>query len=153
MDSVDEKHIRRAIALARQARNSGNHPFGALLVVGDYVRLEAENTVLYDEDCTAHAELNLVKLAEKHMTPKDRARAVLYTSTEPCAMCAGAIFWCGISQVVYSCPAGRLAELCGYGLGLGCREVYEHAVGDHQITVRGPVLEEEGFAVHREFWT
>ncbi len=152
MDSLDERFIRRAIALAVQAKNSGNHPFGALLAVGEYVRLEAENTVVYDDDVTAHAELNLVRLSQKHMTARDRARAVLYTSTEPCAMCAGAIYWCGISRVVYSCPAGRLAELCGSGLTLGCRHVYEGALGPHKIEVRGPVLEDEGLAVHREFW-
>ena len=151
LDPLDEKFMRRALALAKQARNGGNHPFGALLVVNGYVRVEAENTV-NDEDCTCHAELNLVRMAEKQVSEADRARSILYTSTEPCAMCAGAIFWSGIREVVYSCPASRLIEVAGYGLAVGCDTIFGTAVGTDKVRVKGPILEEEGFALHQDFW-
>ena len=86
-----ERHLRRAIDLARKARERGNHPFGALLVDGNgTVLLEAENTIRSDRDVTAHAETNLVRMAT-HQFPKDfLADCTVYTSTEPCVMCTGA---------------------------------------------------------------
>src|SRR5712691_9120428 len=87
------QHLRRAIELAREAREHGNHPFGALLVDdrGNVV-LEAENTVRTDKDVTAHAETNLMRMASARFEPGFLEWCTLYTSTEPCAMCAGAIY-------------------------------------------------------------
>jgi tRNA(Arg) A34 adenosine deaminase TadA len=64
MTGEDERHLLAAIALARQAREKGNHPFGAVLVDahGEAV-LEAENTVVTARDCTGHAESNLSQRA------------------------------------------------------------------------------------------
>src|SRR6266446_9780779 len=66
MSNGFRQHLRRAIELARQAREHGNHPFGALLVDhrGNVV-LEAENTVRTDKDITAHAETNLMRMASR----------------------------------------------------------------------------------------
>ena len=84
------RHLTRAIELAADAREHGNHPFGSLLVDGDgNVVLEAENTVVTGRDCTAHAEQNLVRAAVSQFEPDRLATFTLYTSTEPCAMCAG----------------------------------------------------------------
>ena len=98
--SVDETLLLRAIQLARAARDGGNHPFGALLAGADgVVALEAENTVVTGSDATGHAETNLVRLASRAHTRDELAAMSLYTSTEPCAMCAGAIYWSGIARV------------------------------------------------------
>ena len=61
---TDEEVLRRAFELACRARAHGNHPFGEVLVNPDgTIALEAENTVVTDGDCTAHAELNLIRIA------------------------------------------------------------------------------------------
>jgi tRNA(Arg) A34 adenosine deaminase TadA len=95
-------HVRRAVEIAGHARTHGNHPFGALIVTADGVQLEAENTVLTSADPTGHAETNLVRLAASVLTPAQLATCTLYTSTEPCAMCAGAIYWAVINLVVFA---------------------------------------------------
>ena len=148
--------VRRAITLAATARTRGNHPFGAVLVDADgVVVLEAENTVADAGDVTGHAETNLVRLATTTI-PHDRlATHTLVTSCEPCAMCAGAIYWAGIGRVVYGLPEHELYEMTGAHpdnptLRLPCREVF--AAGTRAIDVVGPVLREESAAVHRDFW-
>lgn len=88
-----------------QTRSTGpsrsNHPFGSLLVDPDgNVVLEAENIVLTGRDCIGHAELNLVRTAGGRFDAASLRGYTLYTSPEPCAMCAGAIYWSGIGRVV-----------------------------------------------------
>ena len=147
--------IRRALDLARRAREHGNHPFGALLADRDGgVLLEAENTVVTEADCTGHAETNLVRRACRNLDREALAAATLYTSTEPCAMCAGAIYWSGISRVVFGLRESELRALIADPrnptLALSCREVF--ARGQRRVDVLGPVLEDEARAVHEGFW-
>jgi len=95
--SLHEAHMREAFALARRARAHGNRPFGALLVAGNgAVLAAAENSQLTDEQVLAHAEMNLLRRVSRELTPDVLASSTLYTSAEPCAMCAGAIFWSGV---------------------------------------------------------
>jgi len=156
MKKLDEKYIRLSLEVASRARQHGNHPFGAILVGPDgEIYLEAENTVVTSSDITAHAETNLVRLASQQHSPEELAGCTLYTSTEPCAMCAGAIFWSNIRRVVYGLSADRLYELVGEGttdavLHLGCREVMSR--GLREIEVVGPLLEDEAEKVHSGFW-
>lgn len=152
----DLAHLRRSIELAQAAREHGNHPFGALLAdENGRVLLEAENTVVSGRDCSAHAELNLVRQAYGRYDPAFLSGCSLYTSTEPCPMCAGAIYWSGVGRVVYALSqAGLLAFIQGNpqnaSLLLGCREVF--AQGNRPVAVDGPVLEDEASAVHAGFW-
>jgi tRNA(Arg) A34 adenosine deaminase TadA len=142
--------MRRAFRLAHRAREHGNHPFGALLADADArVLIEAENTVVSD------AEINLVRTACRTLAHAAFATATVYTSTEPCAMCAGAIYWAGMSRVVFGLRESELRALTGADprnptLALGCREVF--ARGQRPIEVIGPVLEDEARAVHEGFW-
>jgi tRNA(Arg) A34 adenosine deaminase TadA len=141
--------IRRCIELSRDAVADGNHPFGALLARGGEVVMEARNTVGAD-GVTGHAELNLVRRALAELGREALAECTLYTSTEPCAMCAGAIYWARIPVVAFACSVEGLAAVTGGSLALPCREVFAH--GDREIEVRGPVLEDEALEVHRSFW-
>jgi len=156
LNEVELAHLRRAIALARTARDRGNHPFGAIVVGGDgQVLAEAENSVVTSRDCTGHAELNLVRLASTRYGPDTLAGSTLYTSTEPCAMCAGAIYWSGIGRVVYALSEDRLYTLTGAdraneAMRLPCRDVF--ASCGRSIIVDGPALDEEGEEVHIRFW-
>jgi tRNA(Arg) A34 adenosine deaminase TadA len=152
----DHSLLRRAIALAARARENGNHPFGALLVGPDGdVLAEAQNQVTVQRDPTRHAELVLVSDVARRWPPEVLAKSTLYTSTEPCAMCAGAIYWAAIGRVVYGLPESALLELTGAHadnptLSLPCREVF--ARGHGNIQVKGPLLEDEARVVHEGFW-
>jgi tRNA(Arg) A34 adenosine deaminase TadA len=154
MDETDLKHLRAAIDLARSARAHGNHPFGALIAdAHGNTLLEAENTVVTERDCTGHAETNLMRLASKHFSPDQLATCTLYTSTEPCAMCAGAIHWGGMGRVVYALSEEQLYAIVGPSpehLQLPCREVF--ARSQRPVEVLGPALEEEAASVHAGFW-
>lgn len=141
--------IRRCLDLARAAVAEGHHPFGALLVRGGEIVMEARNTVGCD-GVTGHAELNLVRRALAELGRDELADCTLYTSTEPCAMCAGAIYWARIPRVVFGCSVEGLASVTRGSLHLPCREVFAH--GDREVEVIGPVLEGEALEVHRRFW-
>lgn len=156
MNATDLEHLKTSIAVAWSARQHGNHPFGALLVAaGGRALLQAENTVLTGRDASGHAETNLVRLASSQFSVEQLAGCSLYTSTEPCAMCAGAIHWSGIRRVVYALSELALYDIIGPSdehLLLPCREVFAHS--QRQVEVLGPAaeLEAEARAVHAGFW-
>ena len=154
MNDTDLRLLKDAIALAASARQHGNHPFGALIADEDgNILLRAENTVVTARDCTGHAETNLMREASKAFPPDRLARCTLYTSTEPCPMCAGAIFWGNIGRVVYGLSQTGLYELTGDSpekLPLSCRDVLSHA--GRPIEIHGPALEAEARKVHEGFW-
>ncbi len=145
----------RAVELAAAARAGGNHPFGALLVGPDgEVIAEAANTVETGQDPTGHAELNLVR-ATGHLGAEALATATLYTSTEPCAMCAGGIYWAGIGRVVFAMAESELLVLTGADprnptLDLPSRTVF--AAGSRPVVVEGPVAMQAARDVHQDFW-
>jgi tRNA(Arg) A34 adenosine deaminase TadA len=129
MDENDVRLIRVAIDVARRAREKGNHPFGAVLADGEgQILMEAENTVVTDEDCTAHAELNLMRQASRKYDRDFLATCTLYTSTEPCPMCSGAIFWWNVRRVVFGLSEAGLYGMIGEDneevLYLPCRELF-----------------------------
>lgn len=152
-----ERLVRRSIRLAFDARATGNHPFGALLAAPDgEVLLEAGNTVVTERDATGHAELNLVRLASARFDHDTLATATLVTSTEPCPMCSGAIFWSGIGRVVFA-----LGDDAFYALVR--EEMTEPEIllihadvvlgqGNRPVEVIGPVHEVEAIEPHRGFW-
>ena len=154
---LDETFLRRSFEVARRSMTHGNHPFGAILVdAHGNVLLEAENGFMPDHDGTAHAERLLATQACRAVTPDVRAQATLYSSAEPCAMCAGAIYWAGIGRVVYGLSEHRLRAVTGNHpenptLDLPCREVF--ARGQRPTEVIGPLLEDEAAALHDGVWT
>jgi len=154
--SVDEAHLARAIELAWRSRERGNHPFGSLLVdTTGKVVLEAENTVVTGNDVTGHAELNLVRAASMQFDVEALLASTLYTSTEPCAMCSGAIFWSGIGRVVFALSSEQLMGIVrddsgSFTLALSSREVF--ARGGRNVDVSGPRLTEQATAVHEGYW-
>ena len=145
-----ESLIRRCYALAREAAANGNHPFGALLEKDGEVVLTAVNTVHSDKDETRHAEINLVVEAMRRFSAQELAQCTLYTSTEPCAMCTGAIYAAGIPAIVFGCSAGALYALLDSDLSIPSRDIL--ALGQRETAVIGPVLEEEGLQIHTAYW-
>lgn len=149
--------LRRAIALAEQSRARGDHPFGALLAAPDgTVLLEAMNTCGTEGDRTGHAERNLMTEASKRFTADYLADCTMVTSAEPCAMCAGSVYWAGVGRVVHGMSEKALKDLIGpdpenLTMDLPCTAVF--AAGQRPVEVVGPLLEEESAAVHHGFWT
>ena len=146
----------QAIAWSRTARDRGNRPFGAVVVAanGD-VLVEAYCNTSETGDCTGHAETNAVRQASKSTSRAALQAATLYSSAEPCVMCAGAIFWSGIGRVVFGIDAvslrtfrGELAEQ--RDAELSCRDVF--SASPHPIECVGPVMVAEASEPHVGFW-
>lgn len=156
LNDTDGRYLREAIALADTARERGNRPFGALIVAADgRVLAEASNANGESGDCTAHAELSAIRLASPLHSRDELAGATLYSSAEPCVMCAGAIFWSAIGRVVYGIDAERLRVFRGERLeqkdaALSCRDVFQAA--SHAIECIGPALIEEASSSHQGAW-
>jgi tRNA(Arg) A34 adenosine deaminase TadA len=154
---LDHEHfLRLAFAVARRARANGNHPFGAILVGTDgAVLMEQENAFAPDHDMTGHAERVLMTRASKAFAPDLLRGCTMYTSAEPCAMCAGAAYWVGVRRVVYGLAESDLRALTGNHpenptLDLPCRVVL--AAGQREVEVIGPMLVEEAAALHAGAW-
>ena len=155
MDEDDFKFIRNAIEVARKSRKNGNHPFGSILVDQEgQILMEVENTVVTGRDSTGHSETNLIRQASGQYDSDFLAKCTIYTSTEPCPMCAGAIFWGNVRRVVYGLSQEGLYGMINGDneevILLPCREIF--AKGNKQIEVVGPILEDEAKEVHVDFW-
>jgi tRNA(Arg) A34 adenosine deaminase TadA len=112
MNETDEAHLRRAIALAQRARDSGEQPFGSLLVGPDGDVLgEDHNTTLSDGDVTAHPELKLARWAARELDADTARGTTLYTSCQPCGMCANVIARAGLGRVVFALSSEQLSAL------------------------------------------
>lgn len=153
---TDIAFLRQSFRLAEEAGHQGIHPFAAILVDDQgQVLMEQINAFLPDKDMTGHAERVLMTRASTTYPAELLARCTMYTSAEPCAMCAGAAYWAGIGRVVYGASEKRLKELTGNHpenptLDLPCRVIF--AAGQRQVEVIGPLLEEESAQIHVGFW-
>jgi tRNA(Arg) A34 adenosine deaminase TadA len=152
---ADLAWLRRCVELGTAARTRGDHPFGSLVVTPEGDTVEALNSVVTQADPTGHAETNVVRAAAAQLPADVLAASTLYTSTEPCAMCAGAIYWSGIARVVYALGEdglrGLVAEQEGVPtMALPCREVF--ARGGRPVTVAGPADLPEATTLHDGFW-
>ncbi|MFR9777211.1 nucleoside deaminase [Micromonospora sp. MS34] len=112
MTPDDEKFLRRAVAIASEAGASGERPFGSLLVDADgTILIEDHNTVVSDSDITAHPELKLARWAARELAPDVAAGTTMFTSCQPCPMCATAIARSGLGRVVYALSAEQFEEV------------------------------------------
>ena len=145
MASSDEAFLRLAIALAHQARQHGADPFGAVLVAGGTVVHQAYDRSVERSDPTCHAELSLISEYCRAHQRFSLDGYALYTSTEPCAMCSGAIHWARISRVIFSVSQAMLQQLSGGQSKQGCASIINS--GHRRVEIVGPLLPEEGLAV------
>ena len=148
--STDHQRIREVISIAKNAAFKGNRPFGALLVGADGTTLaRAENSQATDRQVLAHAEMNLLHNAVQQFDNDVLKGATLYTSAEPCAMCAGALFWSGIGRLVYGLSNQRLHQIHGATTRmLDVNAVDVLARAGRNVEIVGPVLEEEAATIH-----
>lgn len=148
------RHLRRANGVARAAREAGRHPFGALLVGPDQetVLLEQGNLSVVD-----HAEAVLARTAFARFTPEQLWDCTLYTTVEPCAMCAATQYWANIGRLVYGLEERQLLALTGAStenptLDVPARDIYGR--GQKAMEVFGPFAEVEAeiASLHQGFW-
>jgi tRNA(Arg) A34 adenosine deaminase TadA len=109
----DKLFLCRAIEIATNGILIGGGPFGAVIVRDNKIISEAFNRVILNNDPTAHAEILAIRLASSVLQSRDLQECTLYTSCEPCPMCLGAIYWCGITRIFYSCDRTD-AERAGF---------------------------------------
>lgn len=117
MDDIAITHLARCVALAREAREAGDEPFGSVLVGADGTVLFEDRNRVGAGDETRHPEFTIVEWAVKHLSPADRATATVYTSGEHCPMCAAAHAWVGLGPIVYAASSAQLTTWrTGWGL-------------------------------------
>jgi tRNA(Arg) A34 adenosine deaminase TadA len=155
--SYDAPLLRQAFDVARRSRAGGDHPFGSVIADGDGRLLMEQGNGYTSEggDRTAHAERLIASRAARAYDLKFLARCTLYTSAEPCAMCAGAIYWAGIGRVVYGQTEKALKAQTGAHEGnptldLPCAIVF--AAGQRPTELVGPLLEDEAAQLQADFW-
>ena len=145
-DGIDhEAHMRAAFEMAREAAARGDEPFGSVLVRDDTVVMTESNRVNTESDIRRHPELHLAYRACNEFGPDERAEIVMYTSTEPCPMCAGGMARAGFDGVVYSVGGDEIAAYQE-------REPSTRASAILDDTrVVGPLLNDEGRQIHEDF--
>jgi len=153
-----EEYLMRAVEVSRNARAHGNTPFGAVLVDAEgNIVMEQENIEITEKICTGHAETTLASRASHEYSKDFLKDCTLYTTAEPCAMCAGAIYWAGIGTVAYGMTERRLLELTGSNeqnptFDLPCRDVFSKGQKDIKVLGPFPAVEAEAAQVHEGFW-
>ncbi|MBN3853630.1 nucleoside deaminase [Paraburkholderia sp. Ac-20340] len=148
------RHLRRAAAVGERAASFGHHPFGAILVGPDH------ETVLIEQgnvDTVNHAEAVLARIAAMNFSADYLWDCTLYTSVEPCCMCAGTAYWANIGRVVYGMTEERLLEATGNHaenptMSVSSRYVFDHC--QKPVDLIGPVadVEDDVMRVQRAFW-
>ncbi|AOE85249.1 nucleoside deaminase [Pseudomonas sp. TCU-HL1] len=158
VNELDLELLRLSIRLSEESRERGRHPFAAVVADrnGKVIAQAGNNSMPPEGDPTQHAELVAVAQAAKVLSPEALAECTLYTSAEPCCMCAGAVYWTGIGRVVYALSEHALLGLTGAHpenptFSLPCREVFSR--GQREVAVLGPMLESEAAAAHEGFWS
>ena len=141
-----DSHMRTTFELAREAAARGDRPFGSVLVRDDTVIMTDSNRVVTEDNIRRHPELHLAYRACQEYDPDERAEMVMYTSTEPCPMCAGGMRTAGFGRVVYSVGSDEIAAFTGNEPKVRSAEILD-GVSD----VIGHVLNDEGRHIHREY--
>ena len=154
----DRYYLEKTVEVAERSVKNGNTPFGAILVDQEgVILLEQENIEITTGDCTGHAETALMRKASKLYSRIFLSTCSLYSSVEPCVMCAGAIYWGNIGRLVYGLSEKRLLEITGNNeqnptLDLPCRYIFDS--GQKNILVVGPFpdMAEKIEKTHLDYW-
>jgi tRNA(Arg) A34 adenosine deaminase TadA len=149
----DRTFMKRATDLAAEAVKAGNSPFGAVLVVDGKVVAEFQNEVAVANDPTRHAELGLISTFAPKLDRATLAKSTLYASTEPCAMCCGAITLSGIPKVVYGVAEAKFLVYFNeppIKNPLTSREIFTRT--NPKVEILGPLMEKEGLLLHDAYW-
>ena len=156
-----EKFIRLAFDQAHRSVEAGNEPFGAVLVKDGEVVAYGQNKINTESDPTYHAETGLIRDYCHQARVTDLSDYTLYTSCEPCVMCAGCMVWSGLGRMIYSITVNQLLEIVSEhpgealsqaddrGIDMPCAEVFAHS--RNPIEVIAGILEDEGVELYRGY--
>ena len=145
--SIDERWMRRALELARDAASRGEVPVGAVVVSADGVELAADaNAVESLKDATAHAEVLALQAASRAFGDWRLEQCTLYVTKEPCAMCAGAAVNCRVGALVFGVSDPRM------GAAGSALAITDFAGMLHRVPVRAGVCADECRQVLQEFF-
>ena len=133
----DEKWMKVAISEALLAMDENEVPVGAILVQENNLITQAHNQPIKNNDPTAHAEIEVLRIAGKKLQNYRLAKTTLYVTLEPCAMCLGAMIHARIERVVFGASDPK-SGVCGSTIDLSSKSIF-----NHQISVSGGVLEDE----------
>jgi tRNA(Arg) A34 adenosine deaminase TadA len=149
----DKIFMEEAFQAARKAVANGSRPFGAVLVKDGKVIAQFSNCEATTGDVTKHAETGLISAFSPKIDRATFAASTLYTSSEPCTMCCGAIRFAGIGRVVYGVTETQFLKVIGVPIGehpLESKEVFARTAP--QVKVLGPLMEAEGLLTHESYW-
>jgi tRNA(adenine34) deaminase len=142
----DEPYLQLALEQAAAAANAGEVPVGAIVVLNGEVIATGRNAVLSNHDPTAHAEIVALRAAALRLDNYRLPGCELYTTLEPCAMCAGAMIHARISRLVYGASDPKA------GAAGSVLSVINHPQLNHQLQVTAGVLAEECGELLRAFF-
>lgn len=144
--TVQNEILRECFELARQAKRRGDGPFGSVILDGEgEIIARAGNTAGSDGTVVHHAEINAIKQAEVVKGKGNLSGCVLYTSAEPCPMCASAIVWSGIDTVIFSVSIETMKGAGIRQIDIDSRSIFSKS--GYEIKVIGPLMEDEGLPV------
>ena len=138
--------MRQAVAAAIEARQLGEVPVGACIVTSDAILAVAGNRTRTDKDPTAHAEIVALRAASAKIDNYRMSGAVVYSTIEPCVMCAGALIQARVSRLVYGARDERA------GAVESRFRVCDTDFLNHRIEITAGVLEEECRELMQEFF-
>ena len=137
----DEYFMQKALQEAEKAFEAGEIPVGAIITVNEKIIAKAHNLTELLHDVTAHAEIQAITSASEYLGGKYLKDCTLYVTLEPCVMCAGALFWARLGEIIY----GAGEEKFGY-------RHYAPDIFPRRAKVRGGVLSEEAAELMRSFF-
>ena len=147
--NIDEKFIKIVYDLARESAKNGNDPFSAILVHKNEICHTSFDISVKSSNPTLHAELNVISEYCSSNKIFSLDGYSLYCNVEPCIMCSGAIHWSRISKVVYGISQMNLQKISGGKSKLKIEEIIN--IGHKKIEIIGPILENEGIEIFKEF--
>ena len=142
----DERLMREALAQARTARDRGEVPVGAVVVLDDVVVGRGCNRPIRDVDPTAHAEMVALRAAARTIGNYRLTGAAIFVTVEPCLMCVGAMVHARIGRLVYGAPEPKTGAVRSAMQVLDARSL------NHHVEVLGGVLEQECRELIRAFF-
>jgi tRNA(adenine34) deaminase len=142
----DEKWMQHAFALAQQAELAGEVPIGAVIVLNDEIIGQGRNSVITHSDPTAHAEMVALRQAGKKIQNYRLVDAALYTTLEPCCMCAGALVHARIKTLHFATSDPR-AGACGSKF-----QLVDNDILNHKIQYNKGLLEQECSMLLKNFF-
>ena len=142
----DEKWMQIAISEANLAKSKNEIPVGAVLIQNNELIAQAHNQPISHNDPTAHAEIQVLRIAAKQQSNYRLVGSTIYVTLEPCAMCLGAMMHARIKRIVFGASDPKTG-VCG-----SCANLTSEAFFNHRIAILGGILENESKEILQSFF-